>query len=206
MSSGHYLYIMATPSEAYKIGITHSPGQRLSAVNSSSPEPVSLLFALKVSSEKRAREFEKKLHKQLAEYCIKGEWFKADRDLLLVTFFNLMIDSGISFLYEKRTNLNDSEPQSMYSGPARAGRKTEARISLLKQYLKTGPLSFIELEKCLGLTPQQFTKLLEHLDKRRFQITRIPGGRRGEKMLSFKSEIPEDLSFSCELLKLPEGI
>jgi hypothetical protein len=74
---------------------------------------------------------------------------------------------------------------------AQGGRKTEARIKELKKILKAsgGSRTFQELEKSLGLSPQQFTYLVAHLDKRSFEISRRPGSWRGEKILSLRERI-----------------
>ncbi len=72
--------------------------------------------------------------------------------------------------------------------PREGGRKTEARIRELKKILKAhgGSRTFQELEGALGLSRSQFSKLLNHLDKRIFEISRRPGGRRGEKILGLR--------------------
>jgi K+/H+ antiporter YhaU regulatory subunit KhtT len=73
------------------------------------------------------------------------------------------------------------------------GRKTEARIKEVKKILKAsgGSRTFQELEKSLGLSPSQFSKLLNHLDKRVFEINRRPGGKRGEKILGLRVRVME---------------
>jgi hypothetical protein len=49
---------------------------------------------------------------------------------------------------------------------SQGGKKTEIRMREVKQILKTsgGSRTFKELEKSLGLSPSQFSKLLNHLD------------------------------------------
>jgi Fic family protein len=76
---------------------------------------------------------------------------------------------------------------------AQGGRKTEARIKEVKRILKAsgGSRTFQELERSLGLSPSQFSKLLNHLDKRIFEVSRRPGGKRGEKILSLRVRIME---------------
>jgi len=73
------------------------------------------------------------------------------------------------------------------------GRKTEARIKEVKGILKAsgGSRTFQELERSLGLSRSQFSKLLNHLDKRIFEISRRPGGKRGEKVLRLRVRIME---------------
>lgn len=76
---------------------------------------------------------------------------------------------------------------------AQGGRKTEARIKEVKRILKAsgGSRTFQELERSLGLSRSQFSKLLNHIDKRVFEISRRPGGKRGEKILSLRVRIME---------------
>jgi chromosome segregation ATPase len=76
---------------------------------------------------------------------------------------------------------------------AQGGRKTEARIKEVKRILKAsgGSRTFQELERALGLSPSQFSKLLNHLDKRIFEVSRRPGGKRGEKVLGLRVRIME---------------
>ena len=80
---------------------------------------------------------------------------------------------------------------------AQGGRKTEARIKEVKRILKAsgGSRTFQELKRSLGLSPQQFTYLVSHLDKRTFEISRRPGTKRGEKVLSLRVRIKEPVVF-----------
>jgi hypothetical protein len=80
---------------------------------------------------------------------------------------------------------------------SQGGRKTEARIKEVKGILKAsgGSRTFQELERSLGLSPQQFTYLVSHLDKRIFEISRRPGTKRGEKILSLRVRIKEPVVF-----------
>ena len=80
---------------------------------------------------------------------------------------------------------------------SQGGRKTEARVKEVKRILKAsgGSRTFQELEKSLGLSPQQFTYLVSHLDKRAFEISRRPGTKRGEKILSLRVRIKEPVVF-----------
>ena len=80
---------------------------------------------------------------------------------------------------------------------AQGGRKTEARIKEVKGILKAsgGSRTFQELERSLGLSPQQFTYLVSHLDKRVFEISRRPGTKRGEKVLGLRVRIKEPVVF-----------
>lgn len=71
------------------------------------------------------------------------------------------------------------------------GKKTQARVKQLKEILKKGSRTFKELQRQLSLSPSQFSKLLNHLDKRVFEIARRPGGKKGEKVLSLRVRIME---------------
>lgn len=88
-----YLYIMATNSGIYKIGISHNPKQRFHSIKTSSPEPVKLLFAIGCQSENKAREFESRLHHDLIEYVSNGEWFKVDKGKLAIALFDVLVES-----------------------------------------------------------------------------------------------------------------
>ena len=78
------------------------------------------------------------------------------------------------------------------------GKKTLARIEKARQILKAsgGSRTFQELEKSLGLSPSQFTYLVSHMDKRSFEVSRRPGGKRGEKILGLRERIREGLVFT----------
>jgi len=91
---------------------------------------------------------------------------------------------------EKEVRSEKALGQPQASG---GGRKTEARIKELKKILKAsgGSRTFQEMEKSLGLSRSQFSKLLNHLDKRIFEVSRRPGGKRGEKILSLRVRIME---------------
>lgn len=77
--------------------------------------------------------------------------------------------------------------------PRGGGRKTEARIREVKKILKAhgGSRTFQELERALGLSRSQFSKLLNRLDKRIFEVSRRPGGKRGEKVLALRIRVME---------------
>jgi chromosome segregation ATPase len=98
------------------------------------------------------------------------------------------IEQDLQSLEEEVQSLKEKDAQVLGEG-----RKTQARIKKLKQILKAsgGSSTFGELEKALGLSPSQFSKLLNHLDKRVFEIGRRPGGKRGEKILSLRVRISE---------------
>jgi len=75
------------------------------------------------------------------------------------------------------------------------GKKTAQRIASLKDLLKRrgGSQTFKKLQEDLGLSPSEFTRLVACLDKRSFEISRRPGSKRGEKVLSLRVRIVEPL-------------
>ena len=81
---------------------------------------------------------------------------------------------------------------------AQGGKKTETRIKEVKEILKAsgGSRTFQELERNLDLSPQQFTYLISHLDKRVFEISRRSGTKRGEKILSLRMRNKEAIVFT----------
>ena len=99
------------------------------------------------------------------------------------------LEEDLQNLEEEVQGLKEKETQPQNT----RGKKTEARIKQIRQILKVsrGSRTFQELERSLGLSPSQFSKLLNHLDKRIFEISRRPGGERGEKVLSLRVRIME---------------
>jgi len=104
------------------------------------------------------------------------------------------LEEDLQSLEQVVQSLKEKEPQLQNMG----GKKTEARIKQIRQILKTsgGSQTFQELERSLGLSPQQFTYLVSHLDKRVFEISRRPGTKRGEKILSLRMRIKEVIVFT----------
>jgi chromosome segregation ATPase len=85
--------------------------------------------------------------------------------------------------------------QTIKTPPSPRGRKTMARIEDLKRILKArgGSQTFEALQDALDLTPSQFSKLVNQLDKRSFEVNRRPGSKRGEKVLNLRSRIKDCL-------------
>jgi hypothetical protein len=77
------------------------------------------------------------------------------------------------------------------------GTETTKRIAKLKEILKKrgGSQTFKQLQKDLDLSPSEFTYLVGHLDKRSFEISRRPGSKRGEKVLSLRVRIRDPIVF-----------
>lgn len=78
-----YIYfILNYDSQAVKIGIAKNVKRRLASLQTSSPSELKLLATIKTKSVNDARKIEKSLHKRFDKHCIRGEWFKADVELL----------------------------------------------------------------------------------------------------------------------------
>jgi hypothetical protein len=77
------------------------------------------------------------------------------------------------------------------------GRETAKRIAKLKEILKKrgGSQTFQRLQKDLDLSPSEFTYLVNHLDKRSFEVSRRLGSKRGEKILSLRVRIRDPVVF-----------
>ena len=87
--------------------------------------------------------------------------------------------------------------QSAISAAVSPGKKTAARIAKLKAILKAkgGSQTFKKLQEDLDMSPSEFTYLVGCLDKRSFEVSRRPGTKRGEKILSLRVRIMEQVVF-----------
>lgn len=78
-----YIYfILNYDSQAVKIGIAKNVKRRLASLQTSSPSKLELLGIIKTKSVNNARKIEKLLHEKFAKNRIRGEWFKANVELL----------------------------------------------------------------------------------------------------------------------------
>ena len=78
-----YIYfILNYDSQAVKIGIAKNVKRRLASLQTSSPSELKLLGTMKTKSVNDAKKIEKSLHTRFDENRIRGEWFKADTELL----------------------------------------------------------------------------------------------------------------------------
>lgn len=78
-----YVYfVLNCDSEAIKIGIAKNVVRRIASLQTSSPSELKLLGILKAKSVGQARELERSLHQTFDKYHIRGEWFKAEVELL----------------------------------------------------------------------------------------------------------------------------
>jgi len=71
------------------------------------------------------------------------------------------------------------------------GKKTMQRIEKLKELLigYGGYQTFEQLQIDLNLSSSQFSQLVRKLDKRVFEVVYLPGGKKGEKVLTLKAMI-----------------
>lgn len=78
-----YIYfVLNYDSEAIKIGIAKNVKRRLASLQTSSPSELKLLGTIKTKSVNDARKLEQSLHETFSKHHIRGEWFKADVELL----------------------------------------------------------------------------------------------------------------------------
>lgn len=69
------------------------------------------------------------------------------------------------------------------------GQKTKQRLEKIDHILKErGPQTLGQLEKDLGISPQEMSRLLRKLDKRRYEVHKRPGCER-EKIVRLRSQI-----------------
>ncbi len=75
------------------------------------------------------------------------------------------------------------------------GKKSAARIEKLKKTLKGygGSATFKQLQKDMDINPSQFSQLVSKLDKRIFEVSLRPRGKKGEKVLKLKKRINDPL-------------
>lgn len=79
--------------------------------------------------------------------------------------------------------------------PKAPGKKSAARIEKLKTILKGygGSATFKQLQNDLDMNPSQFSQLVAKLDKRVFEVSLRPRGKKGEKILKLRKRINDPL-------------
>ena len=75
----HLYFVQCGEGGPIKIGITHSPKQRFSALQTACPYPLSVLYVRKVED---APGQESALHRSFAKYRLSGEWFLPAKSIL----------------------------------------------------------------------------------------------------------------------------
>ena len=74
----HYLYAISD-GQSLKVGFSVNPGARLKDMQTANPRPLVIAWKTYCASEsKEAAYQEKKLHRYLIKYSIRGEWFSMD--------------------------------------------------------------------------------------------------------------------------------
>lgn len=111
----HYVYVVATIRDGkhaapIKIGITANMKSRLRALQTGSPYPVDVAFAVPVENTVMAVQIERMLHKTFSRFRMHGEWF----DLLpvygvhcLATAIELFRCGGVPMFSQHRQILCD---------------------------------------------------------------------------------------------------
>lgn len=74
---GYVVYIIATTTEApiCKIGMTRNLPRRLQALQSATPQAMTVVHAWPIESYCAAQHLERKLHSMAARFRVRGEWF-----------------------------------------------------------------------------------------------------------------------------------
>ena len=91
--------------------------------------------------------------------------------------------------HERAINENAAALNKIWQGSkARTpkGSKTKKRIEKLDLMLKTGAKALRQIEKDLGISPQEMSRLISKLDKRRYQIF-IRNGDKREKVIKLRT-------------------
>jgi hypothetical protein len=79
----------------------------------------------------------------------------------------------------KRISTLESKSSASQVPSPQPGSKTASRISMIDQVLRErGPTVLKELCRILKILPQELSRILRRLDKRRFDLTTRPGDRR----------------------------
>ena len=128
---------------------------------------------------------------QAGELAIHRQQINALEGHLETTEGRLALD--IAHDRQRISKLESSNVKCENDSPRPQGAKTAARIEKLKAILKRcgGSRTFQQLQRDLGLSPSQFTRLVKCLDQRSFEVFRRTGGKRGEKVLRLRVRIME---------------
>lgn len=113
-----YVYIIATTTGAYKVGVANDPKSRHNSLHSGIPDPSEIKLTILCKGRKHALAVERGIHQQLDQYRSSGEWFRPPREVLaeLVLELGSRIDalaSGYSVLeypIKKRQVELETEP------------------------------------------------------------------------------------------------
>lgn len=96
--------------------------------------------------------------------------------------------ADIAYDRQRITKLEQRPPTAPPATPK--GDKTTARIAKLKDFLKArgGGATFQEVERLLGIRPNQMTKLVSQLDMRSFEVFARAGDSR-QRIIRLKTRI-----------------
>jgi hypothetical protein len=76
VSEQPFIYIISVGDDGpIKVGISYSPTRRLAQLQTGCPNVLDLRWCQKLDSDKKAREAEAAVHKEMEEFRLAGEWF-----------------------------------------------------------------------------------------------------------------------------------
>lgn len=88
----HVLYLIQAESGPVKIGVSNDFNRRLSQLQTSTHETLTVVYTLACSSMEQASQIERVLHQRYKHVHIRGEWFRADPKDIIAN-----IELGIKF-------------------------------------------------------------------------------------------------------------
>jgi len=86
-----------------------------------------------------------------------------------------------------KINYLTAQINNMHRAPREPrGKKTLDRIEKLDQILRSGPKTFQEIERLLGISPKEMHRIVSRLDMRKYKISPRPGNER-QKVIRLKT-------------------
>lgn len=148
-----YVYLMEDLSYGgVKIGISHHPKERRWAVKTEYGTEIALRYVVKFSSQRQAFLYERRMHKELAEYRRDGEWFYLSLDQIMAVFPKLHyrpvdLESPVEYV-DKQEKIKQIIPRKKYVpvSPATHVLRIELEIFELRMELKIMELRLSVLE------------------------------------------------------------
>ena len=77
------LYIITDSNKNYKIGVTGDMSKRLPTLQTSNAGKLTVVYTVTTKSLEEDYKLEKKLHQELSEYRLLGEWFSCDCHVII---------------------------------------------------------------------------------------------------------------------------